>query len=147
MSVHIAHATHRPAAMHRGAASGARPVAVTQPPNTYTHPLLDRGDGCSRACHACATATAAAFSQVHSLSIAWSCVRALNACVCGRACGQAAAAWMREQLLAFPALRPLCLCLKVLLLQRSLGDTSLGGLGSYSLVNLLVHSLQSSLRG
>lgn len=58
--------------------------------------------------------------------------------------GSAAAAWMRQQTAAWPALRPLCLVVKVLLRQRTLGDTSLGGLGSYTLVNLLVHSLQSS---
>lgn len=43
---------------------------------------------------------------------------------------------------ARPELRPLCLTLKALLRQNALGDSSLGGLGSYALVNMVVHSLE-----
>eukprot|EP00976_Prorocentrum_cordatum_P020482 416383-Prorocentrum_minimum.AAC.1 len=41
-----------------------------------------------------------------------------------------------------PSLRPLCLVMKAALQQRGLDDPSLGGLGSYSLINLLAYSLR-----
>lgn len=54
----------------------------------------------------------------------------------------AAIDWQQQQAEDLPLLRPLCLLLKAMLAQRDLNDPSKGGLGGYSLVNMIVYYLR-----
>ena len=61
----------------------------------------------------------------------------------GAANGLAAVEWIREQVRAFPPLRPLVLVLKRLLKTHALDDASTGGCGGYLLVSLAVSHLRA----
>ena len=55
---------------------------------------------------------------------------------------RAATEWQLEKVEQLPLLRPMCLVLKTMLQQRGLSDPSTGGLGGYSLINLIVYYLK-----
>jgi len=56
--------------------------------------------------------------------------------------GMETAAFIRQQMIIFPALSPLVLFLKLFLAQRNLHETFMGGLGSYLLVCVVLSFLQ-----
>jgi non-canonical poly(A) RNA polymerase PAPD5/7 len=60
----------------------------------------------------------------------------------GAANGLAAVGWIRQQVMALAALRPLVLVLKRLLKTHHLDDASTGGCGGYLLVSLVVSHLR-----
>ncbi|KAK6229442.1 PAP/25A-associated - like 2 [Theobroma cacao] len=57
--------------------------------------------------------------------------------------GPKAADFIKEAVLKWPQLRPLCLILKVFLQQRDLNEVYSGGIGSYALLAMLMAMLQS----
>ncbi|XP_022717113.1 non-canonical poly(A) RNA polymerase PAPD5-like [Durio zibethinus] len=57
--------------------------------------------------------------------------------------GPKAAEFIKEAVLKWPQLRPLCLILKVFLQQRDLNEVYSGGIGSYALLAMLMAMLQS----
>lgn len=59
--------------------------------------------------------------------------------------GPTNAAFVARRLVDFPAMRPLVLLLKCLLKQRGLNDVATGGLGSFSLANMVLCYLQSAV--
>ena len=61
----------------------------------------------------------------------------------GAANGLAAVEWIRQQVRAFPPMRPLVLVLKRLLKLHALDDASTGGCGGYLLVSLVVSHLRA----
>lgn len=60
--------------------------------------------------------------------------------------GVVAAAFAREQEQLQPAVRPLVLVLKSILAQNKLNDVSIGGLGGWSLINMVIAHLQMELK-
>ncbi|KAG4987064.1 hypothetical protein JHK82_034684 [Glycine max] len=52
--------------------------------------------------------------------------------------GPKAAEYIQEAVVKWPPLRPLCLILKVFLLQRELNEVYSGGIGSYALLAMLM---------
>ncbi|MQL93319.1 hypothetical protein Taro_025959 [Colocasia esculenta] len=61
--------------------------------------------------------------------------------------GPNAADFIKDSVMKMPALRPLCLILKVFLQQRELNEVFLGGIGSYALIAMLIAHLQMHWRG
>uniref|UniRef100_A0A1D1YHE9 polynucleotide adenylyltransferase n=1 Tax=Anthurium amnicola TaxID=1678845 RepID=A0A1D1YHE9_9ARAE len=61
--------------------------------------------------------------------------------------GPKAADFIKDAVMKMPALRPLCLILKVFLQQRELNEVFLGGIGSYALIAMLIAHLQIHWRG
>ncbi|XP_052886632.1 uncharacterized protein LOC108480128 [Gossypium arboreum] len=57
--------------------------------------------------------------------------------------GPKAAEFIKEALLKWPQLRPLCLILKVFLQQRDLNEVYSGGIGSYALLSMIIAMLQN----
>lgn len=73
------------------------------------------------------------------------CVSNCNAgCVrCLFRSGLVAGAWVRSYAARYPPLRPLVLLLKGLLLQRGVNDVATGGLGSFTLTNMVIAHFQA----
>ncbi|KAB2095786.1 hypothetical protein ES319_A01G063800v1 [Gossypium barbadense] len=57
--------------------------------------------------------------------------------------GPKAAEFIKEAVLKWPQLRPLCLILKVFLQQRDLNEVYSGGIGSYALLSMIIAMLQN----
>ncbi|CAN1762017.1 Terminal nucleotidyltransferase 4B [Linum perenne] len=58
--------------------------------------------------------------------------------------GPKAADFIKDAVVRWPSLRPLCLILKVFLQQRELNEVYTGGIGSYALLTMLMAALKSS---
>ncbi|KHG29292.1 PAP-associated domain-containing 5 [Gossypium arboreum] len=56
--------------------------------------------------------------------------------------GPKAVEFIKEAVLKWPQLRPLCLILKVFLQQRDLNEVYSGGIGSYALLAMIISMLQ-----
>ncbi|KAF9610933.1 hypothetical protein IFM89_025743, partial [Coptis chinensis] len=61
--------------------------------------------------------------------------------------GPKAAVFIKDAISRIPALRPLCLILKVFLQQRELNEVYSGGIGSYALLTMLIAQLQMHWKG
>ena len=61
-----------------------------------------------------------------------------------RANGPAAAEFVAREVARFPALKPLCLVLKIFLQQRELNEVYTGGIGSYGLLIMIIAHIQTS---
>jgi non-canonical poly(A) RNA polymerase PAPD5/7 len=59
--------------------------------------------------------------------------------------GPQAADFIKDYVKKFPALRHLCMILKVFLHQRELNEVYTGGIGSYALLTMLITHLQVKL--
>ena len=58
--------------------------------------------------------------------------------------GVAAADFVSKEIARFPALKPLCLVLKIFLQQRELNEVYTGGIGSYGLLIMIIAHIQTS---
>ncbi|CAA6665773.1 unnamed protein product [Spirodela intermedia] len=61
--------------------------------------------------------------------------------------GPDAADFIKDAVSKMPAVRPLCLILKMFLQQRELNEVFSGGIGSYALITMLIAHLQTHWRG
>ena len=55
-----------------------------------------------------------------------------------------AAEWQRKMFEKWPALKPLVICVKTLLRHQGLADVSIGGLSSFSVINMVLAVVQTN---